>query len=504
MMDALLVLIPVVLPLVTAALLLPLTGRARLQQAASLVSGGVLLANAMLLCARTASGAILVLPLGNWSPRVGIVWVADALAATMLFFVALVSYTTLLYAAGSLRGRERRYYYPLHQFLLVGVGGSLLTGDLFNLFVFFEIMLLASFALIALGGRARQIRMGVPYVIVNLVGSALFLVAVGAMYGTAGTVNMAELSVRAAGAGLPRVFWGAAALLLVVFMVKTALFPVFAWLPDSYPEAPVTVNGLFAGLLTKVGVYTLFRTVPLLAGAAPGVLQPALVAVAAATMLVGVLGALGRSTIRGVLSFHIVSQVGYMIFGLALFTPLALAAGLFHTIHNMLAKTALIFAGGIAERIGGSGKLYAVRGLARTQPWLAAGFFVAAMSLAGMPPLSGFWGKWFLVAGGLAAGAPVATGISLLVGLFTLASMLKIWNAVFWGEPEGQRYASRGQHRGMLGATLALAAMTVATGLLAAPIFSRLERVATQLLDVTPYVAAVRAAESRDVHAEAP
>ncbi|MDC0746567.1 proton-conducting transporter transmembrane domain-containing protein [Polyangium mundeleinium] len=505
MMDSLLVLIPVVLPLITAALLLPLTGRARLQQAAALVSGGVLLASAMLLCARTARGAILVLPLGGWSPRVGIVWVADALAAVMLLFVAIVSYTTLLYAGGSLRGeRERRYFYPLHQFLLVGVGGSILTGDLFNLFVFFEVMLLASFALIALGGRARQVRMGVPYVIVNLVGSALFLAAVGAMYGAAGTVNMAELSLRAGGGGLPGVFWGATALVLVVFMVKTALFPVFAWLPDSYPEAPVTVNALFAGLLTKVGVYTLFRTIPLLGGAAPGGWQPALVAIAATTMLVGVLGALGRSTIRGVLSFHIVSQVGYMIFGLALFTPLALAAGLFHTLHNMVAKTALVFAGGVAERIGGSGKLYAMRGLARTEPWLAAGFFVAAMSLAGMPPLSGFWGKWFLVAGGLAAGAPVATGISLLVGLFTLASMLKIWNAVFWGEPEGQRYPGRGQHRGMLGATLSLAAMTLLTGLLAAPIFSHLERVATQLLDVTPYVAAVRAAERREVHAVAP
>jgi multicomponent Na+:H+ antiporter subunit D len=504
-MNALLVLVPVVLPLVTAALLLPLTGRPRLQQAAALASGGVLLASAMLLVARTARGAILVLPLGGWSPRVGIVWVADALAAVMLLFVALVSYATLLYAPGSLRGeRERRYFYPLHQFLLVGVGGSLLTGDFFNLFVFFEVMLLASFALIALGGGAQRIRMGVPYVIVNLLASAVFLVAVGAMYGTAGTVNMAELSVRAARGGLPGVFWGAAALLLVVFMVKTALFPVFAWLPDSYPEAPPAVNGLFAGLLTKVGVYTLFRTIPLLGIAAPGGLQPALVSIAAVTMIVGVLGALGRSTIRGILSFHIVSQVGYMIFGLALFTPLALAAGLFHTMHNMLAKTALVFAGGVAERIGGSGKLHDVRGLARTEPWLAAGFFVAAMSLAGMPPLSGFWGKWFLVAGGLSAGAPVTAGISLVVGLLTLASMLKIWNAVFWGKPEGQRYPTRARHSGTLVATLALAAMTVAMGLLAAPIFSHLERVATQLLDVTPYVGAVRAAESRQTDTETP
>lgn len=504
-MNALLVMIPVVLPLVTAVLLLPMTGRVRLQHALALVSGSLLLANAMFLVARTAHGAILVLPIGSWSPRVGIVWVVDALAAVMLLFSALVSYAALLYAPGSFQGeRERRTFYPLHQFLMVGVGGSLLTGDVFNLFVFFEVMLLASFTLIALGERARQVRAAVPYVIVSLVSSAVFLAGVGAMYGAAGTVNMAELSVRAASGKLPSIFWAAAAMVLVVFMVKTALFPVFTWLPDSYPEASATVNGLFAGLLTKVGVYTLFRTIPLFGRDAPLGWQPALIVIAAITMVVGVVGALGRGTIRGILSFHIVSQVGYMIFGLALFTPLALAAGLFHTVHNMVAKTALVFAGGIAERIGGSGKLGDVRGLVGTQPWLAAGFFIAAISLAGVPPSSGFWGKWFLVAGGLRIGAPVAAGISLLVGLLTLASMLKIWNATFWGKPEGQRHPEHGRDRGMLGATLALTMLTIVLGFFAAPLFAHFERVATQLLEVTSYIDAVRAAEGRSAHTEVP
>jgi len=426
--------------------------------------------------------------------------VADAFASSMLLFTAFVSCGAQLYAPGSLRGgRERRWFFPLHQFLLVGTDGSLLTGDLFNLFVFFEVMLLSSFTLITLGGRARELRAGVPYVVVNLVGSALFLVGVGAVYGTAGTVNMAELSVRVAGHGMPHVFWAALALVLVVFMVKTALFPVFAWLPDSYPNAPAVVNGLFAGLLTKVGVYTLFRVVPLLAGASPWRIQGALVALSALTMLVGVVGALGRSTIRGILSFHIVSQVGYMIFGLALFTPLGLAAGLFHTMHNMLAKTALVFAGGIVERIGGSDKLNAVRGLATTHPWLAAGFFVSAMSLAGMPPLSGFWGKWFLAAGGVREGAFIATGISLFVGLLTLASMLKIWNAAFWGKPadHDETWPLTRRQSLMSAAVLALSTATVVMGLFAAPIFAYLSRVAEALLLVTPYIDAVRAAGGR-------
>jgi multicomponent Na+:H+ antiporter subunit D len=493
--PALLVVIPIALPLITASLLLPFTGRARAQRAVSLASGVLLFASAALTVSETARGDILVLLLGAWSPDVGIVWVADGLSAVMLLASATVSLASLIYASGSLRvASARRYFYPLHQLLLVGVDGSLLTGDFFNLFVFFEIMLLSSFALMAPGRRAAGLRAVFPYVLVSLVASALFLISVGAIYGAAGTVNMAELSVRVASGGLPVHFNAAAALLLVVLVVKTGLFPVFMWLPDSYPAAPIVVNGLFAGLLTKVGVYALFRAVPLVGGPAPGRIHAALVVLASITMLVGVLGALGRDSIRGVLSFHIVSQVGYMIFGLGVFTPIAVAAGLFHAIHNMIAKTALIFAGGIAERAGGTGALYRARGLARPYPWVAAGFFVSAISLSGLPPFSGFWGKWFLVIAGFQAGAFAATAISLLVGLLTLASMLKLWNAIFWGEPEGLRNPAIGRDPALVSATLWLSALTVVAGVLAAPIFAHLERVAAQIIEVAPYVDAVRGA----------
>ncbi|WP_437603145.1 proton-conducting transporter transmembrane domain-containing protein [Sorangium sp. So ce590] len=491
-MNATIVVVPVLLPLFTAVLLALLSGRPRLERWLSLASGALLFATALVISARTTRGAILVLALGGWSPRVGIVWVTDSLAALMLLFASIVALAALAYAPGSLRGaRERRCFYPLQQLMMAGVNGSLVTGDLFNLFVFFELMLLSSFALLALGTRAAGQQHALAYVVINLVASAVLLGGVGAVYGTAGTVNMAELAVRVREGGLPSAFWGAGALVIVVFMVKAALAPVFFWLPDAYPEASAVVNGLFAGLLTKVGVYTLFRAVPLLGAAAPGGLRPALLMIAAVTMVIGVVGALGRSTMRGILSFHIVSQVGYMIFGLALFTPIGVAAGLFHTIHNMVAKTALIFAGGVVEGIGGPGALGHTRGLARTHPWVAAGFFVPAMSLAGLPPLSGFWGKLLLVVGGFRAGAVVATTVALVVGLLTLASMLKIWTAVFWGEPTGPRSRGAGGDRGMLGATLGLGALTVILGLAAAPLFAHLERTATALLEATPYVDAV-------------
>lgn len=484
--------VPVLLPLLTAVALMALHGRKRAQQRAAVVSGVALLGVAGWLMAQGVAGRILVLTIGNWHPRVGIAWVVDALAATMLLLAALTSLAMLFYAPASLRGaRESRYFYPLHQMLMVGVNGSFVTGDFFNLFVFFEIMLLSSFALISLGARPRQLGQSFPYVLVNLVSSALFLGGVGAVYGTLGTVNMAEVSRRVAEGLAPPAFWAAMALVLVVFAVKTALAPVFFWLPDAYPEAPIPVSALFAGLLTKVGVYTLFRAVPLVAGGEPGAVQEVLLVAAAATMLVGVLGALGRGSIREILSFHIVSQVGYMVFGLALFTPLAVAAAIFYVVHHIIVKTALFFAGGIAERVGGSGTLGTVRGMARTHPWVAVSFFVPAMALAGMPPFSGFWGKFLLIVGGYEAGAWVATSIAVLVSLLTLGSMLKIWTAVFWGEPEGQRRPRLGHDRGMLGATLGLAALSVVIGLGAAPLFAVSERAAAQLLAVTPYTDAV-------------
>jgi multicomponent Na+:H+ antiporter subunit D len=482
----------VMLPLITAVAVVPFTGRERVQHAIATFSGTLLLGVAAWFIYRTTLGEILVLPLGSWSPRVGIVWVVDPLAAVMVSLSVITSLAMLVYTPASLRGaREARYFYPLHQLVLAGVHGSFVTGDLFNLFVFFEIMLLASFALLSLGARPRQLTEAFPYVLINLVGSVLFLGGVGGIYGTAGTVNMAELSRRVAEGGLPPPFWGALALVLVVFAVKTALVPLFFWLPDAYPEAPIAISGLFAGLLTKVGVYTLFRIVPLVTGTEPAPFHAFLAAVAAATMLIGVLGALGRNGIREILSFHIVSQVGYMVFGLAIYTPVAVAAGLFYIVHHIIVKTALFFAGGIAERVGGSGVLGTVRGMAKTHPWVAVGFFIPAMALAGLPPFSGFWGKFFLIVGGFQAGAWVTTSIAILVSLLTLASMMKIWTYVFWGAPEGQAEPRLGYDRGMVGATLLLAGLSVAIGVAAGPLFAWSEAAAAQLLAVTPYVDAV-------------
>ncbi len=495
-----LLVLPVLVPLLSAVVLMALDGRSWAARWVSLGSAlGTFLA-AVVLLVHTAGGEIATLSLGHWGAGLGIVWVVDGLSAILLTLSGLVFLATVIYAPGGLRDEgESRHFWALLQFLAVGVNGSFLTADFFNLFVFFEIMLLTSFVLMCLGGRDRQLERAFPYVAVNLVGSLIFLAGVGALYGVAGTVNMAELSHRLAAGTVGDGVWPALTLILFVFGIKAALVPVFFWLPDSYPEAPIPVSALFAGLLTKVGVYAFFRVVPLISVDGPGIVQPVLLIVAAATMLVGVLGALGRSEIRSILSFHVISQVGYMVFGLALYTPLAVAAGIFYIVHHIVVKTALFFAGGMAERMGESGVLGRVRGVAATHPWVAVGFFVPAMALAGLPPFSGFWGKFFLILGGLEAEAWIATGVAILVGLLTLASMLKIWVATFWGPVQGMVVPARGRDPGMLGATLGLAALSVAIGLGAPQVLNLSERAADQLLEVRPYVEAVRGSPSRVV-----
>ena len=284
--------------------------------------------------------------------------------------------------------------------LAAGVAASFLTGDLFNLFVAFEMMLTASYVLLTLGGRREQVRSGMTYIVISLIASTLFVTALALLYSATGTVNMADLAPRIGElpAGVRTAF---AVLLLVVFGIKAAVFPLFFWLPDSYPTAPSPITAVFAGLLTKVGVYAIVRTQLLLF---PDDSRPAtlLLVVAAATMVVGVLGAIAQDDIRRILSFTIVSQIGYMVMGLGFFTVAGIAAVVFSMIHHIVVKTALFLIGGLVEHASGSSRLSRIGGMVRTTPFLAAMFLVSALSLAGIPPLSGFVSKFALIDAGIA------------------------------------------------------------------------------------------------------
>ncbi|MEJ5298837.1 MAG: proton-conducting transporter membrane subunit, partial [Armatimonadota bacterium] len=378
--------------------------------------------------------------------------------------------------------------------LLCGVNGAFLTGDLFNLYVWFEVMLIASFVLLALGGERAQMEGAIKYVTLNLMASALFLAGVGILYGMAGTLNMADLSLKLQDTGHSGLITCVAMLFLTAFGVKAALFPVFCWLPASYHTPPVAVSAIFAGLLTKVGVYALLRVFTLIFTQDIPYTHTIILWAAGFTMVTGVLGAFAQNEFRRILSFHSISQIGYMVMGLGLFSPLALAGSLYFLVHHSVVKTNLFLISGVAEKLGGSFELKKLGGLYASSPLVAGLFFVVAMSLAGMPPLAGFVAKFILARAGLEAGQWVIVGVALAVGMVTLMSMTKIWAEAFWkGSPGGAlpQPLSRKALVTLLTPVAFLAALTVITGIGAAPLIHIALRAAEQMLDNSHYIAAV-------------
>ncbi len=449
--------------------------------------------------------APVVLWVGDWPQPLGIVLVADRLAALMLLVAALVSLAVLLYATGLDRDEMRRetpvsIFHPTFLLLVAGVSNAFLAGDLFNLFVSFELLLFASYVLLTMGGTSDRIRAGSVYVVVNLISSALFLVALASVYAATGTVNLAQLALRL-GDLAPEVRGVLQVLLLTVFGIKAAVFPLSAWLPHSYPTAPAPVTAVFAGLLTKVGVYAIIRTQTLLFPGEP--LSMLLGAVGVATMVLGILGAVAQGEIKRMLSFTLVSHIGYMLFGISLATAGALAGAIFYAAHHITIQATLFLVAGLIQRIGGSTSLDRLGGLSRVSPLLGALFLVPAMNLAGIPPLSGFVAKLGLLQAGVQDGVPMAwtlVAAGILTSLLTLYAMAKVWNRAFWGVPpdgQGGRLASlRERSRGrllprlMLGSTVGLIGLSLAFTIAAGPMYGYVERSALALFDRS-YIASV-------------
>jgi multicomponent Na+:H+ antiporter subunit D len=488
--------LPIVIPLVGAAIAI-LAGRWRAaQRVVSIVALSASFGVSVALLVAADDSTFVVHRSGGWPASVGISLLVDRLAGLMLVVSSFVLLAVVIYAMAQGGQEQRRVsFHPVYLVLAAGVSASFLTTDLFNLFVAFEMMLAASYVLLTFGGRADQIRSGMSYVVISLVASTLFITMLALLYASTGTVNMADLSVRLAEID-PGVRGAFALGLLVVFGVKAGLFPLFFWLPDSYPTAPGPVTAILAGLLTKVGVYAIIRSQTLLFGAEEW-MGTVLLVVAALTMVVGVLGAIAQDDMKRILAFHIISQIGYMIFGLGLFTVAGVAGAILYIVHNMIVKTALLLVAVMVERRAGSSRLSEVGGLVRSAPVMAALFALPALSLAGIPPLSGFLGKLMLIDAGLDAGTWIVTGVALGTGLLTMFSMLKIWGGVFWGERE-QEPPKAPQERDRLGAplwmvvpTAALLVATIAFSVWAGPLYDIAERAGDDLLDPAGYVEAV-------------
>ncbi len=496
----LLLILPVLLPLTTAILAMMAWGRVDVQRRLSWIGAGITLAAGGVLLYAVWTQGILATQLGNWSAPFGITLVADLLSAIMIVLSGVMGLAVVVYSFAHIDARREAHgYYALLQVLLVGVNGALLTGDMFNLFVWFEVMLISSFVLIALGGTWGQLEGAIKYVTLNLMASALFLAAVGILYGAAGTLNMADLAVRLPDVAAPGLITTLAMLFLVAFGIKSALFPFFFWLPASYHTPPTPISAIFAGLLTKVGVYVLIRVFTLIFVQDVGYTHTVLMVIAGITMITGVLGAVTQMDLRRLLSFHIVSQIGYMLMGLALFTPLALAGAIFFLIHNITAKATLFLISGVIRRMQGTESLKKLGGLYRTRPGFAMLFLVPALSLAGIPPLPGFWAKLTLIQAGLEIQQYVIVAAALGVSVLTLYSMTKIWAEAFWKPaPAASAVGTAGiePKLGRMGwpsmlPIVALVALTLVIGLAAEPIFRLAFAAADQLMNPAGYVAAV-------------
>lgn len=486
---------PILVPLAAGALSI-VVRRLVIQRTVSFVALGIALAAAVMTLVRAVSpGDIQVSRLGGWPAPIAITLVADRMAAILVAVALVVVTIVLVFAIGQRASDEHSWFYhPTYMVIVAAISQSFLAGDLFNLFVAFEIMLMASYVLLTLEGKDEQIKAGTTYVVLNVLESLVLLMAIGLIFAATGTVSMAELPERLAALPGP-VATGLQLLLLVAFGMKAAVFPLFFWLPDAYPTAPSSVTAVFAGLLTKVGVYCIMRTQTLLF---PDALNDLVLWVGAATMLIGVLGAISHYDMKRLLSFHIVSQIGYMVFGVGVGGAAALAATLLYLVHQIPVKTALFLVEGIMERDSGSSSFDDVGGFARRSPLFAVLFMLPALSLAGIPPFSGFVAKFLLVRSGVDAGHYVVVGVALLVSALTLTSMVKIWVNAFWGEVEpASRAAVRGvlrHHPTMAAATVALVAVTLVIAAVSGPLYDFSLDAAREMTTPATYVDAVRGA----------
>lgn len=539
-MSAWMLPVPVLLPLLSAGIALVAARRPRIQKVISVLTLASSLGFGIVILI-SASSAPLVLDVGSWAAPIGITLVGDRLSALMLVVSQVVTLGVMVYSIGqdvadSSPSAPIAVYHPTFLVLVAGVSNAFLTGDLFNLYVGFEILLAASFVLITLGGTRGRVRAGTVYVVVSLVSSAIFLMAIALIYGALGTVNMAQLATRIPDLD-PNMALLLQLMLLVAFGIKAAVFPLSAWLPDSYPTAPAQVTAVFAGLLTKVGVYAIMRLQFTLFP--ENHLQGLLTTVGILTMLTGILGAIAQDDVKRMLSFTLVSHIGFMIWGIALGSFLSVASSIYYAAHHILVQTTLFLIVGLIERKTGTTSAARLSNMVKTAPFIAILFIISAMNLVGIPPFSGFIGKLGLAQSSAQMATPAAwclLAAGLVTSFLTLYAIIKIWNRAFWQTPkdssrladkyEGKQHlsgreerqlkrakaADRAQHvshayadaartdveRGggssngiMYGTVVALTLVQAAMFVFAGPVFSYSMRASEAMLEPGAYAAAV-------------
>ncbi len=488
-----LVIAPVALPIAVGAILLMVRKEVRWHAAlAGLGLAMMVLANALLLMRVLVEGP-LVMTMGRWLPPFGISFTADVLGASFSLVAAFVALVCAAVAARDINATGRRYgFFPFFMLMMAGVSGSFLTGDIFNLYVWFEVFVISSFGLIVLGSQKQQIDGATKYAILNLVGTTLFLIATGYLYGAFGTLNMADIARKAAGLRDTGPLMTIAALYLMAFGMKAAAFPVNFWLPASYHTPAVITAALFGGLLTKVGIYALLRTLVMLFPVERAALSGLIGWVAIATMILGAMGALAQTDIRRMIGFLVISGVGIMLAGLALGSADGLSGAILYGVHSMLAMSALYVLASAMRDFGGSFSLGDLGSLYRNHPLLAGLALILILAVSGLPPGSGLWPKVLLVKAALDLEAWWLAGAILISGFLVTIALGRVFLLAFWRDRHdaGDSVISGSP----VSACIPLIALTIPImiiGLLPQSFIDIADRAASGLLDANSYIQAV-------------
>ena len=487
-----LVILPILIPLITATLLLLIPKKVQLQKVISVISLSLTTIASLALVQVVYKKGIQTHELGNWQPPFGIVLVADLFASLLALTGIVVSFACILFSFRAMdKDRENYFFYAFCQFLITGVMGAFLTGDLFNLFVFFEVMLMSSYALIVIGGTRIQLRESLKYILVNIISSALFVIALAYLYGLVGTLNMADVSNKIAQSGQTGIVTVVAVLFLIVFGLKGGLFPLYFWLPGSYQAPPYAITALFGALLTKVGVYAIYRIFSLIFYHEPHITHTIIAILAGITILIGAIGAIAYWDVKQILIFNIVTAVGVIIYGVAIATETGYAGSIYYLIHDMVIKGALFLFAGVMFTITGTDRIKQMGGLIKRHPLLGWMFFTSCLALAGIPPLSGFLGKVLLVQGGLDQGHYVFVGIMLFSSLLVLYSVMKIFLNSFFKKEVLSASEEKGSTQGLVYPGVILIALSVFLGLGAEFVYPYVFAAAETLMDPSTYIQAV-------------
>lgn len=490
MMNNLLV-FPIIIPLLTGLLLIIFRERIKLQRVLTVMAIVAIAVVSLILMHQIYHNGIQTLQLGGWEAPFGIGVVGDNFAALLILIASLVSLCCLLFSFRSIgKEREHHFFYPLFLFLLTGVNGSFLTGDLFNLYVFFEVLLLASYVLVSLGGKKKQLREGMKYIIINIVSSSFFLMSIAYLYSVTGTLNLAHLSVRVAEIGQSSILTLISLLFLMVFATKAALF-LFYWLPGAYSVPPTAISALFAALLTKVGIYAIFRMFSLIFYHEPQITHVLIGILAGLTMILGGIGAIGYWNIKNILTYNVIIGAGFILAGFSAFNLDAMIGSILYFIHDMIIKAHIFLVGGVVIYLTGKQYVKEMSGLMRTHPKLGWMFFIAILSISGIPPFSGFLGKVFVTKGIFATDHFWLAIIGLISSLLVLYSMMKIFTNAFLGETILSEDEEKGTDKGLLYPIMLLTLFTIFLGLGAEVIMPYVKQAAERLLQPEWYIDAV-------------